>query len=69
MPHFVLEEKRKGRVLTKWSHLYAMADELGITISNLVTRLQDIGWIYIPKGSKQIYLGKAAPNGQIEMFG
>lgn len=69
MPRFVLEEKRRDRILTKWSHLYAMADELGITISNLTTRLQDIGWIYIPKGSKQIYPGKTAPNGQIEMFG
>lgn len=58
MPKHILEEKRKGRDLTKWLHLYAMRDELGVTISNLVNRLQDIGWIYIPKGSKQIYLGK-----------
>jgi transcriptional regulator with XRE-family HTH domain len=59
MPRHVLEEKRKGRDLTKWSHLYAMRDELGVSISHLINRLQDLGWIYIPKGSKQIYQGKA----------
>ncbi|PSM46609.1 Zn peptidase, partial [Chroococcidiopsis sp. CCALA 051] len=45
--------------LTKWKHLYAMKDELGVTISNLTHRLQELGLIYIPKDSKQIYLGKA----------
>lgn len=58
MPQFKLEDVRRGRNLTKWSHLYAMKDELGVTISNLLNRLQDLGWIQIPKGSKQIYLGK-----------
>lgn len=32
-----------------------MQDDLGVTISNLINRLQDLGWIYIPEGSKQIY--------------
>jgi Zn-dependent peptidase ImmA (M78 family) len=59
MPQFKLQEVRKGRDLTKWRHLYAMRDELGVTISNLTNRLQDLGWIYIPKDSKQIYPGKA----------
>ncbi|EGK89993.1 helix-turn-helix domain protein [Microcoleus vaginatus FGP-2] len=58
MPRHLLEEKRKGRDLTKWSHLYAMRDELGVSISHLINRLQDLGWIYIPKGSKHIYQGK-----------
>lgn len=58
MPRHVLEEQRKGRDLTKWSHLYAMRDELGVSISHLINRLQDLGWIYIPKGSRQIYQGK-----------
>jgi hypothetical protein len=57
MPSFKLEEVRKGRDLTNWKHLYAMRDELGVTISNLTNRLQDLDWIYIPKGSKQIYPG------------
>lgn len=69
MPRYILEEKRKGRDLTNWNHLYAMRDELGVTISNLINRLQDIGWIYVPKGSRQIYLSKAVSNGQTSMFG
>lgn len=68
MPQFKLEEVRRGRDLKNWSHLYAMRDELGVTISNLTNRLQDLCWIYIPKGSKQIYPGKAAPNGQKSLF-
>jgi hypothetical protein len=62
MPKFKLEEVRRGRDLTKWPHLYAMKDELGVTISNLKNRLQVLGWIDIPKGSKQIYLGKTFSN-------
>ena len=57
MPRDVLEQSRKGRNLTNWNHLYPMAEEFGVTISNLTNRLQDLRWIYIPKGSKQIYLG------------
>jgi Zn-dependent peptidase ImmA (M78 family) len=59
MPRFILEEKRRGRDLTKWPHLYAMAEDLGVTISNLTNRLQDLEWIYIPKNSGRIYRGKA----------
>lgn len=63
MPKYKLEEGLKGRYLTNWKHLYAMADELGVTISNLIYRLQtDLKWIDIPKNSKRIYRGKAAPN-------
>jgi Zn-dependent peptidase ImmA (M78 family) len=57
MPQHILEEKRNGRDLTRWGHLYAMRDELGVTISNLTHRLQDLGWIYIPKNSRKIYPG------------
>jgi Zn-dependent peptidase ImmA (M78 family) len=62
MPRFILEEKRRGRDLTKWPHLYAMAEDLGVTISNLTHRLQALDWIVIPKNSKQIYLGSALEN-------
>ena len=34
MPKSILEEKRKGRDLTKWSNLYQIRDELGVSISN-----------------------------------
>ncbi|NES20254.1 MAG: ImmA/IrrE family metallo-endopeptidase [Symploca sp. SIO3E6] len=63
MPRFKLEEVRRGRNLTKWPHLYAMRDELGVTISNLTNRLQQLGWIYIPQGSKQIYPDCATASG------
>ncbi len=59
MPRNLLEETRKGRNLQNWNHLRAMADELGVSLSALKVRLQQIDWIYIPKNSKQIYLGKA----------
>ncbi|MCT7954071.1 ImmA/IrrE family metallo-endopeptidase [Laspinema palackyanum] len=58
MPRSKLEQLQRRHNLTNWRHLYAMKEELGVTISNLTNRLQDLGWIYIPKGSKQIYRGK-----------
>ncbi|MBE9144864.1 ImmA/IrrE family metallo-endopeptidase [Planktothrix mougeotii] len=61
MPTFKLEEAKKGRNLTKWPHLYAIKDELGVTISNLTHRLQQLEWIKIPKGTKEIYRGNAYP--------
>jgi hypothetical protein len=69
MPQLKLEEVRKGRDLTNWRHLRAMADELGVTQSNLKHRLKDLGWIYILQDSKQIYPGKAIQNGQTRLFG
>lgn len=68
MPRHILEKKRKGRDLTKWPHLYAIRDELGVTISNLTNRLQDLGWIHISKGNRQIYPGSTPPNGQGKLF-
>lgn len=61
MPRYILEEKRIGRDLTKWADLYALAEELGVTISNLKHRLKDLGWIHIPQGSRKIYLGITQP--------
>lgn len=58
MPRHILEEKRSGKDLTKWSHLYKIKDELGVSISNLTNRLQEFGWIYIPKGTREIYPGQ-----------
>ncbi|CAD5920828.1 hypothetical protein PCC9214_00647 [Planktothrix tepida] len=60
MPRHVLDEKRQGRDLTQWRHLYKIKDELGVSISNLTNRLQELGWISIPKGERTIYPGKAA---------
>ena len=60
MPRPILEAKRVGRDLTNWQHLYTIKDELGVSISNLTNRLQELGWISIPKGERTIYPGKAA---------
>lgn len=68
MPHSILEESRKGRNLQNWRHLRAMADEIGVSVSALKVRLQQIGWIYIPQNSQQIYLGKAPNTTQNNLF-
>ena len=61
MPQYILEQMQVGRDLTKLPHLYAMANELGVTISNLKNRLTHLNWITQPNNCRQIYLGKAAP--------
>lgn len=55
MPQHLLTELKQGKDLTRWQHLYQMAAELGVTISNLTTRLQDLGWIHLDSNSRQIY--------------
>jgi hypothetical protein len=69
MPRHILMEKAHQRDLTRWPHLYQLKDELGVSISNLVNRLQDLGWIYVPKGSRQIYPGQAAIAEELPLFG
>ncbi|MBZ8181630.1 MAG: ImmA/IrrE family metallo-endopeptidase [Oscillatoria sp. PMC 1051.18] len=59
MPQYQLTELKKGCDLTQWRDLYAMAEELGVTISNLIHRLKDLGWIYLSEGSKNLELGEA----------
>lgn len=61
MPRYILEQMVAERDLTKWSHLYAMQKDLGVTISNLTTRLKQLNWIILHPADKTIYLGKAAP--------
>ncbi|KYC43855.1 Zn peptidase [Scytonema hofmannii PCC 7110] len=68
MPQSKLEEKSKGRDLTKESHLDAIAHELGVTKRNLKHRLKDLDWIYIPENSKQIYLCDNAPSRETGAF-
>ncbi len=55
MPQHLLTELKQSKDLTRWRHLYQMAAELGVTISNLTNRLQDLGWIYLDSNSRQIY--------------
>ncbi|MBD2083889.1 hypothetical protein H6F52_02645 [Coleofasciculus sp. FACHB-542] len=40
----------------------SLVEELGVTISNLTNCLQNLGWIHITPGCRQICLGKAAPS-------
>jgi Zn-dependent peptidase ImmA (M78 family) len=68
MPVDILKQAQKPRNLTNWSHLYAMSDELGVTISNLTNRLKGLDWIRIPGNSKQIYLGNEAPRKETDIF-
>jgi hypothetical protein len=56
MPQHVLTELKQDKDLTKWQHLYQMAEELGVTISNLMTRLQDLGWIYLDADTRKIQM-------------
>ncbi|WP_199248680.1 ImmA/IrrE family metallo-endopeptidase [[Phormidium] sp. ETS-05] len=69
MPRHILAQKIQGRDLLRWSHLYEIREELGVSISNLVKRLQDLGWIYVDKGSRTIYPGTAVVNGEMRLFG
>ncbi|MGF1541281.1 MAG: ImmA/IrrE family metallo-endopeptidase [Pleurocapsa sp.] len=56
MPQHILTKLVRGKDLTKWQHLYQLAETLGVTISNLTTRLQDLGWIRLDPCSRQIHL-------------
>lgn len=62
MPKYILQEKTEGRDLSNWHNLYQIKDELGVSISNLTLRLQDLGWIYIIPGTKTIYANKRLGN-------
>lgn len=61
MPQHILTELVKSKDLTEWQHLYRLAEELGVTISNLTTRLQDLGWIYLDSATRKIQLLDTAP--------
>jgi Zn-dependent peptidase ImmA (M78 family) len=56
MPQHILTELKQNKDLTTWQHLYQMAEELGVTISNLTTRLQELGWIYLDNDTRKVYL-------------
>lgn len=57
MPLNKIEEVRQGRNLTNWKHLNAIADELGVTLTNLRNRLQDLKYLEKSGNSKQLYFG------------
>ncbi|MGB3533282.1 MAG: ImmA/IrrE family metallo-endopeptidase [Microcoleaceae cyanobacterium] len=69
MPRDILLQKQRGRDLTRWSSLYEMRDELGVSISNLTHRLQELGWITIPRGTRKIYRGQMNTAEESCLFG
>lgn len=62
MPKQKLLEEKKGRNLTNYRHLCAMSEDMGVSISNLKHRLKDLEWIRTAASSKQLYIGRHAPN-------
>jgi hypothetical protein len=46
MPKDVVIQMCRGVDLTDLYQLYGVAEKLGVTVSNLVHRLKDFGWIY-----------------------
>ena len=61
MPQHILTELIQGKDITQWSHLYQISQELGVTISSLTTRLQDLGWIALDPSIRKIQLSKTTP--------
>ena len=61
MPKYKLIDAQRGRDLTQWKHLYPMAEDLGVTISNLKVRLKDLVWIIVNDSTRQIYPGRNMP--------
>ena len=58
MPQFKLEEVCQQRNLQQWTELYKIASELGVTISNLIHRLKDVGWIELKDNSRPLEIRK-----------
>lgn len=58
MPQHILTELKQDKDLTRWQDLYQIAEKLGVTISNLTTRLRDLGWIHLDTNTRQISLRK-----------
>ena len=68
MPQWLIREAVENVDVTQWANLYALADRAQVTISNMVVRLHRLDIIYIPEGSKQIYPGRDAFTGQLQLF-
>ena len=58
MPQFKLEEVCQKRNLQQWADLYQIAGELGVTISNLIHRLKDVGWLELKDNSRSLVIKK-----------
>lgn len=54
LPRYELAARCQGRDLSRWPQLYAIAEEMGVTISNLTHRLCDLEWIELQPESRRI---------------
>lgn len=68
MPAWLIREAQERYDFTRWDNLYALKDDAQVTISNLVVRLQRLGLIYIPDGSRTIYRSEDDFRGQGRLF-
>lgn len=62
MPRWVLDQKFSNRSFTNWSHLYEVKTELGVTISNLLHRLRDLGWVSRDQKTRKLGQGQLRAN-------
>ena len=69
MPEWLIREAGHRVEFTRWRDLYDLADEAQVNISNLVARLQRLGLVYIPAGTRTLYRSKDAFIGQGTLFG
>ena len=68
MPKWLIFEEKKQYDFTSWQDLYKLADLAQVTISNLRVRLERLGLIYIPEGSRVIHRSQHNFAGQGELF-
>jgi Zn-dependent peptidase ImmA (M78 family) len=68
MPKELMQQIVSDRDIYNWPALYKLRDEIGVSISALNIRLQQMGLLYIPKGTRDIYRSEAHANGQQNLF-
>ncbi len=68
MPAWLMREAAQRTDLTQWKNLYRLAEQAEVNISNLTVRLQRLGLIFIPEGTKTIYRSKDEFTGQRTLF-
>jgi hypothetical protein len=68
MPSWLIREAEQRYDFTRWTDLYALADEAQVTISNLKVRLQRLDLIFVPDETKTIYRSKDEFMGQGRLF-
>ena len=68
MPKWLIQEAGQRYDFTKWPDLYRLTEQAEVNISNLTVRLQRLGLIFIPQGSKRIFHSEDEYQGQGKLF-